>query len=494
MNRSLRPLAVEGMRGLGIGTILFGLLIALLLVPVLLFLEAGPAGILALPVGTILSVVAVSGVGVALLAYDDRLWVYSAILSLAVFIFRQEEGALGADVIFFAAYTVLGTLAWVVKEIVLGETHLVRSRFDVFFVSTILLCIITTMIAGVVHGAEFRFMIREYLSFLLLLFYFPVRSLVSRRREVPRLFATMVFLGLMSGVVNLMTYQEKVVASALAFGEVNARSAMNEPLSAVLFCCCFALVVGARKFWTRLLALGGLSIFGGLLVLSLSRGPIVATAVGTLTVLFLLYRRRALRVLLYALVALVVNVGAAFLLLPDFAESIFANIEGRFQTVERLGSDVSFGSRFAESKSLYTEFIPASPLIGYGFGVPYTFYDPVFEVTSRPYYTHNGYLHALFKFGVPLGVLLLLLVLLSPLLRYPYAGVRRLDRNSRLILAGALASQIALVLINVTSNVMTYYTELLLLAILLALFDQLYVGKYQREGDRAAALSGERLS
>ena len=486
MNRSFRTLAVEGLHRQSVGATITALLLTLLLIPTVLLIEAGPGGVLGLPVGTTLLLAAGAGVGIALLAVDDRLWVLSALLSLAVFIFREEEGKLGVDVLFFATYTVLGTILWILKEIVIGQTHLIRSRFDVLFVGTLALCIVTSFVASLVHDVESRLMIREYLSFLLLLFYFPVRSALARPEDLRRLLYVGLFLGAINGVINLLTYQEKVVATAMTFGAVNARSAMNESLSVVLFCICFAIVVGARTFRVRLLGLAGLSLFAGLLILSLSRGPIVATAVGSVTVLLLMYRRRALRVLAYALVALVVNVGLVFLALPDFAESIFENIEGRFETVERIGSDVSFGSRFAESEAIWSNYIPASPVIGHGFGVPYSFFDPVFEATSRPYYTHNGYLHAFFKFGIPLGASLLLLVLFSPMARFPYAGVRRLDYRTRLVLAGALASQIALTLMNLTSNVLTYYMELMLLATLLGLFDQIYAGRYHVKDDRVA--------
>ena len=473
MNRTLRPFAVDGLQQQRWVGLILGIALALILVPLLLFLEAGPGASLNLPVGTSIAASAIAGCALWLLSFNERIWVLSAVASLVVFVFRQEEGELGVDVLFFALYAVTGTLLWFIKELHLGSGRIVRSRFDLMFLSTILVCLLTSTIAALVHGADVRTMIRELAAFLLILFYFPVRSILKSDLDVRLLFYSLLFFGVLNGMVNLMNYQERVVESALTFGAVNARSAMNEPLSAVLFSAFFALMLGARTFRIRVLALGGISLFAGLLVLSLSRGPIIATALGCVTILMLLYRRRVARVLVYAVVALGVNVGAAFLILPDFAASIFENIEGRFETVQQISGDQSFSSRSSEYRALYAEFIPASPIIGYGFGVPYRFYDAPFEVTAEPYYTHNGYLSVAFKFGIPAG-LLLILILFSPIFRFPYASVGSFDPYRKMILAGALAGLIAMLLINVTSNVLAYYTEIMLLAILLAVFDYLY--------------------
>lgn len=473
MNRTLRPFVVEGLQNQRWAGLILGIVLALFAVPLLLVLEAGPAASLNLPVGTSIAAFGVVSLALWLLSFNERIWVLTAIASLVVFVFRQEEGELGLDVLFFALYSVVGTLFWFIKELHVGSGRIIRSRFDLTFLSTIAICLFTSTVASIVHGADVRTMIRELAAFLLILFYFPVRTSLQSDRDVRLLFCALLFFGTLNGLINLMNYQERVVQSALTFGAVNARSAMNEPLSAILFCAFFALLLGAKTLRMRVLALGGISLFAGLLVLSLSRGPIIATALGCITVLFLLYRKRLLPVLGYTVVALGVNVGAAFLILPDFAASIFENIGERFETVQRLSGDQSFGSRSSEYRALYAEYIPASPVLGYGFGVPYRFYDAPFEVTAEPYYTHNGYLSAAFKFGLPAGLLLILL-LFSPLARFPYANVGSFDPHRKLILAGTMAGLIAMLLINLTSNVLAYYTEIMLLAILLALFDFLY--------------------
>lgn len=476
MSRELHTFATEGFRTVRPRDILLGIGVALLLLALLFAVEAG--GYLpGVPVGMSLAIPGVLLLSGALLARNEKRWLLTVILALAIFVFRDSEAGRSALDVLFGLYVNGGLVLWFVKELLIFRRPILRSRFDLYYLSVLLLCLVTSTTASLLHGMQVAYALGEFSGFLLFFFYFPFRNILREERDVLHVFLALLALGLVNGAMNVMNYQQRVIESAMTFGEVNARSALNEPLSAILFCGFFILVAASRSIRMRLLGLLGVSLFAGLLVLSLSRGPIASALIGSFAGLLLIYPWRLPRMVVAGVVALVVNIGAAFILLPDFASSIFENISSRFETIERLGGDQSFNARFAEYESLYTDYIPASPVIGYGFGVNYHYYNAIFETTYYPIFTHSGYLHALFKFGIPAGLLLLSLFFI-PLLRFPYASVRTWSPRRRMVYAWCFGSMVTMMIINVTSNTITYYTEILYLAVLLATFDYLY-----RSGD-----------
>ena len=473
MKRPLHTFVVEGIRTQGRPEIWGGLLLTLAFAALLLWAETGPASALGLPTGFSVILAGIAFGSVALLMYDQKRWVMTALVLFSVFSLRAStEGFTMIDLV-FGLYVNLGLVLWFVKEVVIFRRRIVHSRFELTFLSILLLCLVTSTIAGIVHGMELKYGLRELTAFTLFFLYFPVRSVFRTDRDVLHIFLALIVFGLVHAGVSLMTYQERVIQSALTYGVVNARSAMMESFSGVMFCAFSILFATSRTMRVRLMSIGGMSLFAGLLVLSLSRGPIAAAVGGTFMGLLLIFPGRLPRLMVSGLLVLAINIGLVFVFLPGFAESIFENISSRFESVARLAGDKSINSRYDEYATLLDEYIPASPVVGYGFGVSYEYYNRMFSTTYYPYFTHSGYLHAMYKFGIPAGILLLSLFFV-PLLRFPFSSVQTWGRNRRILYAIAFSGMIAMMVANLTSNTIAYYPEIMLLALLLALFDYVY--------------------
>lgn len=475
MKRPLHTFVLDGVRNLGLADVGIGLFATLVLATMLVWAETGPAAILGLSPGTSILLLALSLGSIALLLTDQKRWVLSAVVMFSVFSLRDSEEGFTAIDLAFALYVNIGLVVWFVKEVLVLRRRIIYSRFELYYLIALVLCLLTSTIAAIVHGWEVRYGIREFAAFTIFFLYFPFRSVIRSRRDILHLLLALATFGIINGVVNLMNYQERVIQSALTFGAVNARSAVNEPLSGVLFCAFFILLAAARTFRVRLVAIAGMSIFAGLLILSLSRGPIIAAFGGAFIGLALIFPFRIPRMSVSILVALAINIGLVFVFLPGFASSIFDNITTRLETVERLSGDKSLDSRLDEYRALFEEYIPASPVIGYGFGVRFRFYNELTSSTVYPFFTHSGYLHALYKFGIPAGLILLSLFFV-PLLRFPFASVRTWSREKRIVYAICFSGMITLMVSNLTSNTITYYTEIMILSLILALFDYLYEG------------------
>jgi hypothetical protein len=267
-----------------------------------------------------------------------------------------------------------------------------------------------------------------------------------------------------------MNYQERVIESALQYGAVNARSASLETLSMALCGIAFAIVAFARSirgFVTGILLLAaGL----GFIVMSLSRGPIAAVMIAIMFALMVLPFRRSFRFMFVAAAAVAINLGAVFLFFPDVANSIFENVIERVETFEKLQADKSLKSRLSEYETLVTKHVPASPIIGHGFGVRYKFYDKAFQRTTRAIFMHNGYIYPFYKFGLGVG-LFFLMALFYPVGRLLIVDRRSLSREHHQFLAGGVAVLVSLLVSNFTSMNILYYVDVVLYTLAFAALD-----------------------
>lgn len=475
MSRSFRELSLASGSEPTTSTITIATLVALAVIVGLFILQPILQPLLGdLPIGTLLVIVGLGGVSAFLITFDERLWFYSAFLSTLGFIFAGDDAeGLAPTEILFHFYGTLGLLLWYVKELVVNRRSIINSSFDFLIAIAFGVCLATALIASVLYNAHPGYFVKELLGFTAFFFYFPIRKMMRDDRHVIVILGLFLFITFINGAVNLVNYQERVVRSALAFGEVNARATSNESYSALMTCLGAAIILYGKARLLRWFGLGIFTLGAGLLIISLSRGPVVAAGAGIVVSLLFASTTRAVRLLLYVIVGFIINISLVYLIFPGFADSIFTNIGSRFETLERVSSDKSLGARFDEYESLTDTYIPASPWIGYGFGVFYSFYNKPFATTYRATYTHSGYLHALYKYGIPAG-LFLLFVLIVPLLRAPYMSHAWMSSTRRLFFGFAVSGVISLLIINITSNSLYSSTTLILWGIVLALFDYLY--------------------
>ena len=429
-----------------------------------------PRTVVSLPFGVMPLVIGVFLGSVWLMALNEKLWLATAVLALVVFVVRTSDGSFGVEELIYSVYGPPGLVAWFVREVVVGRRRLVHSAFDWLLLSSVLICLCVALISSLLHEAEMRFFIREFLGFFMVLIYFPMRKFLKNDRAVYTLAIWIVIVAVANGVINVTQYQERVIESLMAYGEVNARSTIYEHLSIVFVCICFAWITFANRWKSRLIGIGLFSFGGAVLVISLSRGPIVGAMAAILFGLLFVPFARIFRFGASFLLIVLLNLGVASLVFPSLIESIFDSIGRRAATMEQLSGDASLQSRILESKTLIERRIPASPVIGHGYGVRYLFYDLAVRYSHRTGYTHNGYLFPIYKFGIPAG-LLLLFTLFSPLIRIPFSSYGTLSREHRMFLVGAVSGLVGLLVSNLTAQNLSTYLHLVIYAALFAVID-----------------------
>lgn len=242
--------------------------------------------------------------------------------------------------------------------------------------------------------------IGETRSMVTLLAYFPVREQARREGGDRWILGAIVALTLFIAVRNLLDYRSLVVNAVMAWQQSKARVVTNEVILLLGSLVTLAWLGQPMRRLTRVLSVSAFFVLFASLVLTQSRAFWVDFALGAL-VLMVLVRGRARTRMLSTAVAGSVLLGVAALMAmgPAF---VFAST-GLLMRASSLNtsvlSDISLMTRFYEARTVLA-LVMQNPVVGYGLGARYSFYDLIDDVTLTRAFVHNGYVMMLFKVGV----------------------------------------------------------------------------------------------
>lgn len=414
----------------------------------------------------------------ALVAYaafhDERIWVYAGVAVHGLLFIGSRYHSIAPAEIAHAVVILGGTAVWLLKTFVRRE-RLVETGFDVLLLTFIVLASTVTAISAILHDGDVLGYVKEWSVLLELLFYFPLRRVINSRRDVVIVVCLFFLIASMNSIYAVVTYRQRL-AEAVFQWQLRSRSNINESISIGLLTTAVTVFSYARRVRVFLISLGFAVMGLGVLVISYSRGPIVAGVIGTIIISAMLPWRNGRRVFLALLTGVIVGAATLFIVYPQFASFITSSIGARIATLGSVRNDLSLKARIVESETLVTKIIPQSPLIGYGYGVPFEFISPISHVTARTYFAHNGLLWATYKYGIPLTLLLIGLVI-YPVFRLLYRSPHRHDGLTRGIVAAALGYTVAVLIMNNTSTIFTEIAGMLNFALCWAMLDAVHGGR-----------------
>lgn len=331
------------------------------------------------------------------------------------------------------------------------ESFLQTPQDKALFVFLVLLpCTIplTILFNGSLVGAA-----SEAFSLSLLALYFPLKEACARYRHGPRtLLLIVVCIGMLVAMRNLLNYQQMLSNVTQAWQVATGRVVTNDNLLMVCSLFSLTLLIFARRRWSFGLLLGCFLVcFGGLL-LTQSRGYWLAFLLGAVAMFVLVEARYRKRMLLLGGLGLVALVGIGLAFFAAYMDVLLGGLLDRFASVGSAAtSDVSLINRFREARTAMS-YVVKNPVLGYGMGVPYTFYDIAHQATDFDALVHNGYVGLWYKFGL-WGLGLMLFFWAGTIWRGVQAFLTKQGSSwMRLCgLAGAL-SLIAFTLSTITSN------------------------------------------
>ena len=391
----------------------------------------------------------------------------AAVLFLLTFQFRGEEGTTALEAISgLALVAYIGT--WYVGTW-LRRRRVVLSMFDVAALTWGGAGLIVGMMLGQVFGADAYDFRADVLATIPFLLYLPFKDLCVRHRHGPLLLGVaLVVYGVVASVQSALFIRQVITGATAVWQIADARFAASEaPITAGLLLSAAAFATARTRAAGAVALVLTAGLFGGL-ILSKSRGFWVAAILGlsALTVVGRSGDRR--RLALAAVLGATALAGIGLLLFADQLALIASGTLDRFASLASAGRDESLLNRFAETQGAW-ERIRVNPILGYGWGVQFSYYGFLSEGTVTWSFLHNGYVNLWYKTGL-WGLGLMLFVWVSGVVRGGAAGRRAgLPTLERACALGAMATLVALSLAAVTSNPFSVLDQMLVVTLALAL-------------------------
>lgn len=327
------------------------------------------------------------------------------LLAAFVLISDYQEGIQITEVVYGLYYLSFVGYHLFSRAFLLDES--IATRFEEKALLGFMLVVTLSIGVTIVFQGKLSEVVSQWTALALLLLYFPIKEFFLRDDRAPAvLFAILAWIGLFAAMRNYYVYHSMLSSADHLWQIARGRVVTNDNLLMVSSLAMLVLLVFARTWKHRFFLLPAFLVPLGGLILTQSRGFWVAFAVGAFLLLVLVGQRERIRLIGFGAAGFVVG-GAVGLIF--FGDSLALIVSGLVERASSLGTagtrDVSLYNRFFESSAVWDQIVK-NPILGYGIGVPYRFFDLTFMATREDTFIHNAFLSIWYRFGI-LGLLLL---------------------------------------------------------------------------------------
>ena len=377
-------------------------------------------------------------------------WNVYFILTAFVLIAEFEAGIQPQEVIYAAG--LLGFfIVWYSNHLIIQRRKLLTNSTDKVIFLFVMFAFASASWSYLL-GSGLSDIVNECVVMMMFGFYYPVKHTVADTdKAATRLIYVVCWIGFFVFVRNIFHYQQGLANADQLYQIASGRVSTNEALQ--LFPAIGALVGLVYSASRKQFLLTGFafSCFFTGLVITQSRGYWLAFVVASVALFVIANRQIRYKMLSLALAGGLVIALAGYLFSPTIAILI---LEGLIDRVASLGKaftgDISFVNRVYDSKTVWS-YITHNPILGYGIGASYSYFNLIDDATRNWAFVHNGYIGVWFKYGI-VGLASILYVWLRSI----RSGIRhfrsqQLSVTSLLVLISTLCL-IALAVVANTSN------------------------------------------
>ena len=406
---------------------------------------------------------ALAGVlGLVLLWFTVRsteTWLIMAILSHLI-LFLHERGIVETTIYQAVAYSAIffpGLFWWFTKRVT--ESRKIIDHWTELGLVAFVIFGLVSIGWATMYGFSLTKGIREFVLFLPYLMYFPLRDYVAENNE-QYVVAALLFVALAVAVFNIVQYRLLMITAHYFWQIMGERVNLGEPLMMSSIIIMFGFIAAKKYNFYLVASLIAVSTIA--LVLTFSRGYWGAGFFGLLLLMYIVKgapRKRMLRLVLASFAGIILVAAIVF---PKLMVDLVAGLAVRLAQLG--GRDLSLESRLAESAVVLDHFV-RSPVIGYGMGAEFSFFNPINSLTTTTWYIHNGYLFMLYKFGV-VGTILYLSFYLHMAITTAREAAGVADEETRILLYSFFCIMTAMLIVNLTSPQFYDRVALLILTVL----------------------------
>ena len=388
---------------------------------------------------------------------------------LAGLALQRSEGLQPTEILFAAFY--LPYLAiWYALRLGVYPEPLARSSRD-WAVLAFMLIVHASILLSAINHASPKLILNDWIAFSMFGFYFPVREVCVRYEHGVRLvFFGVLFLAFAALVRNMFATRSAIAVAAYAWEVARVRVTANEMTMTFGAILCASIVASSTRRWHILVASVGFALLAVGVILTQWRAFYVALALGVGMLGILSGSKGRRRLLTLVIAGVVLGSGMIYIL---FGNDIILASYGLLDRLLSIGtatsSDISLINRFRETQSVFRK-IYKSPIIGYGIGSEFSFFDLTTMKTWTKPFAHNGYLTLWFKYGV-IGLLSLLWLWIGSMLDAARVliSIETLRPTDRFVLSATLSMLAALILPFAVSNPLTTSDTALCFTLLMGL-------------------------
>lgn len=309
--------------------------------------------------------------------------------------------------VIYGLYFIAFLTHWFVSRVFITKERFVHTHTD-RAVLALLFTVTLYMPVAVVFNGNLYGIFAEWIAFVLLGFYFPVKEEIrSNPRGAYIILCIVGFIGVYIAFRNLLNYRAMLSSATQMWQVARGRIVTNDNLLMVSSLYGLVLFTFARSWKHQIISLGSFALFFSGLILTQSRGYWLAFLVGAGCMFFLIDYQHKKRLILVTLGGVLFLVVIAFVFLQDIFILVTSGLAERLLSLQTATTaDISLVNRFRETAAVW-EHIRVNPILGHGMGVGYDFFDITNGVTETDAFVHNGYVSLWYKYGlIGLGLVL----------------------------------------------------------------------------------------
>ncbi len=316
-----------------------------------------------------------------------------------VLVASNEEGFQAIEVA-YAAYLFTVLIIWYIRHFISHPEEILVEKSDWALAIFLGLLPATLILTGVFRG-DFRVAASELISLSMFLIYFPVKHAVAYQKQGPkRMLVTVIVMSASVAILNSINYASDLGNATALWHVSGSRVVVNDCLLMIGTMMSLTLLIYSRGPAALLLSASALVLTFSGLIMTQARGFWLAFLFGSLVLFFLVRTPERIKILTTCTTVAVLIVGVGYILIGPFLLVVLEGISERFSSiVTAFTQDLSLVNRFRETSAVL-EKIVVNPLIGYGPGVSYMFYDIVHQSTDMDSFVHNGYIGLWYKYGI----------------------------------------------------------------------------------------------
>ena len=350
-------------------------------------------------------------IGVVLIPFFfifPKFWIYTVTFSTIAFFGETEDGLSVFDVITGIFY-IGGLVVWFFTEIIVNKRKIIEDSWEFIFLCFFLLFPLTYL-GTFDNDLDFLDWFRGYVLYTLMLYYFPLKKLLTKNEDWFIFAYIFVFVTFLTGIKQIYFYYTNIISDLKYAYQIGTSIRYNQLLFSFILSFLFLVFFEIKSKFKQIILFVIISIV--IIALATSFSRIFWTTTGV-CILFSFIKYRFVDKLKFTVI--IAATGLVFYL----ALSLFLkdNLSLGVQLLNKRVSSTSSGTKDPSANARFVEWemviqkIKESPIVGQGINKYFKHNSPLFENTVYHNTIHNGYLHMMYFFGVPLGLLFILLML-----------------------------------------------------------------------------------